>query len=83
MPVYAMWLLGLPNQDNRRRFEDQSECPYCFDDGTGEVGDVRSVDRASEVRRAWVLLLKTLVVIALAFSFLTLWIFSHTGRSSP
>ena len=73
MPVYAMWLLGLPNREGRQAFERLLECPYCFDDGTGKLGDARAVDRRSELRRAWMLVMKVLLVIAFAFALFIFW----------
>lgn len=48
IPVYAFFLLGLPHSRERVTFEALPSCPYCFDDGTGRVGDAGRVDRRRE-----------------------------------
>jgi hypothetical protein len=70
MPVYAMRILGLPRRDSEW-FERITERPYCLDDGTGVVGSAERVDRPAEIRRAWVLLLKGVLVF---FGLLALYI---------
>jgi len=62
MPIYAMRLLGLPRPD-KQWFGRLSECPYCLDDGTGELGDPGRIDRAREIERAWTYLRKACLVV--------------------
>jgi hypothetical protein len=52
IPVYALWLLGLPRGKRRPAFEALPGCPYCLDDGTGRTGDAGRVDRQKEIRAA-------------------------------
>jgi hypothetical protein len=63
MRVYAMRLLNLPELD-RQRFERCQECPYCFDDGTGQLGDTGRFDRRTEVRKARAFLTKAFLIVA-------------------
>ncbi len=52
IPVYALWLLGLPRGRERPAFGALPACPYCLDDGTGKTGDARRVDRPKEIKAA-------------------------------
>ena len=79
MPIYAMRLLGLPRAD-KQWFERLSECPYCLDDGTGDLGDLGRVDRAHEIGRAWAYLRKAcLVVLAILGVFLIYIVLGVSG----
>ena len=80
MPVYAMRLIGLPRVD-RQWFEKLSECPYCFDDGTGGLGNPDRVDRVKEVQRAWMYLLKAFFIVVVSLDiFLLVLVWAALGR---
>lgn len=66
MPVYAFWLIGLPSRKQSFQFEGLSECPYCSDDGSGQVGDPGAVNANHELRRANIRVVKA-VLAFLAF----------------
>jgi hypothetical protein len=73
LPLYAFWLLGLPQREKPSSFDSMAACPYCVDDGSGAKGDPGRVDRQREatiaVRRALVAILLFLAVVGAAFLF--------------
>jgi hypothetical protein len=81
MRVYAMRLLSLPERD-RQRFERCVECPYCFDDGTGQLGDAGRFDRRVEIRKARMVLIKAFLIVAVPLALFLGYAFV-TGPFSP